>query len=193
MVRRIEEEEHHFLGYVSSENINAVCEDNKIEWQAKIEVTTKVCSTIVEFRLDTGEDVIVVPNWFFRKNSPIIKPTNKRLYGLGQHKIKVLGRVDATLSYGKAMLQQELYVVQDLAEPLLGGPAIKGLNLLSKINAIKSEAVQYKKDFSSVFTGLWKLRHVYKIHLDETAQPFSIAVPRQLPLSMKKKVQQELK
>lgn len=71
----------------------------------------------------------VVPEQFFRKNSPTIKPTNKRLYGPGRHKIKVLRHVDAALSYGKTTLQQELYIVQDLTEPLL---AIKVLRLLSK-------------------------------------------------------------
>ena len=72
-----------------------------------------------------------------------------------------------------------MYVVQDLTEQLWGGPATKAFNSLSKINTIKSDDHKYKKDSPSVFTCLEKLRHVYKIHLDETAQPFSIAAPPQ--------------
>lgn len=78
---------------------------------------------------------------------------------------KSLWHIDATLSYGRTTLQQELYIVQDL-EPLLGGSAIKALNLLSKMNTIKSDGQQYKNDFASVFTGLGKLGYVYKIHLN---------------------------
>lgn len=66
---------------------------------------------MISFRLDTSTDVTVVADSFFRKNSPIIKPTNKKLYGPGQLKIKVLVCVDATLSYGKTILKQDLYVV----------------------------------------------------------------------------------
>ena len=52
---------------------------------------------------------------------------------------------------------------------------------------------QYKKDFPRVFKGLGKLKNVYKIYLDETAQPFSITTPRRIPLPMKQKPQKELK
>ena len=148
---------------------------------------------MVNFSLDTGTDATVVQDRFFRNNSPIIKTTNKMLYGSVQHEIKVLESVDATLSYGKITLQQVLYVVQDLAEPLLGGSEIKALNLLSKIDTIKTDGHQYKKDFSIVFTGLGKLRHVYKSHLDETSQPLLIAPTQNLPLPMKKKVHEKLK
>ena len=52
---------------------------------------------------------------------------------------------------------------------------------------------RYKKEFPRVFKGLGKLKNVYKLHLNETAQPFSIAIPKRLPLPMKQKVQPELK
>ena len=56
---------------------------------------------MVNFRLDTSADVTVVPDRFFRKNSFIIKPTNKMLYGPGQHETKVLRHEDTTLNYGE--------------------------------------------------------------------------------------------
>ena len=48
-------------------------------------------------------------------------------------------------------------------------------------------------EFPRAFKGLGKLKNVYKMHLNETALPFSIATPSRLPLPMKQKVQQELK
>lgn len=191
-VRGVAKEENDFLGSISLGNIKNGEEEGKIDWQINIKVTTTKNSRIVNFRLDTGADVTVVPDRFFRKNS-IIKQMDRRLYGPGQNKIKVIGKVDAALCYREKNSLQELYIVKDLMEPLLGGPAIKALNLLSKINSIEGRDHQYKKIFSKVFTGLGKLKHVYKIHLDKNAQPFSITTPRRLALPMKQKVQDELK
>ena len=42
----------------------------ELEWQAKIYVTTKVYSKIINLRLDTGADVTVIPDSFFRKKFP---------------------------------------------------------------------------------------------------------------------------
>ena len=81
--------------------------------------------------------------------------------------------------------------MKNLDEPLLGGPAIKALKLVEKINAIYIESHQYKKEFPRVFKGVGKLKNLSKIHLNETAQPFSTATPRRFP--MKQKVQEELK
>ena len=68
-----------------------------------------------------------------------------------------------------------------LGEPL-------ALKIFRKINALNNESHRYKKDFPRVFKALGKLENVYKIRLDETPQPFSIANPRRLPLPMKQKV-----
>ena len=134
----------------------------------------------------------VIPNWFFQKNSSIVWETKKKLYEPGRKEIQVIGRVEAILDYGKISSKQDLYMVKNLKEPLLGGPAIKALKILGKINTI-NDSHRHEKEFPRVFEGLGKLENIYKIHLNETAQPFSIATTRRLPLSMKQKVQQELK
>lgn len=85
-VRGVAEEEKHFLGSISLGNIKDSEVNEKNDWQANIKVTTAICSKIVNFRLDTGADVTVIPDRFFRKNSPIIKKTNNRLYGPKENK-----------------------------------------------------------------------------------------------------------
>lgn len=57
--------------------------------------------------------------------------------------------------------QQDLYVVESLKEPLLGGPAIKAFNLLKAVNTVKSKWHYYKEEFPELFAGLGKLEHVY--------------------------------
>ena len=134
----------------------------------------------------------VIPDRFFQKNSPIVWETNKKLDGSGNKEIQVIERVEAILDYEKISSKQDLYVVKILEELLLGGLAIKALKILGKINTI-NESHRYEKEFPRVFKGLGKVKNVNKIHLNETAQPLSIATSRRLPLPMKQKVQQELK
>ena len=119
--------------------------------------------------MDTGADVTVIPDRFFRKKFPIVWETNKKLYGPGHKEIHVMGHVEAMLDNGRISSPQDLYIGKILDEPLAGGPAFKALKILGKINAISNESHRYKKDFPTVFKGLGKLENVYKIHLDETA------------------------
>ena len=128
---------------------------------------------------------------FFNKNSPLIQKTDKKLFGPGQSKINVLGRVRATMTVGKVSSDQDLYVVVDLKRPLLGRPAIEALKLIERVNAVDND--QYRKEFPELFTGLGRMKNDYTIRLQENAQPFAITVPRRLPLPMKGKVQEEFK
>ena len=68
----------------------------------------------MKFRIDTGANVTVVPDRFFNKNSPLIQKMDKKLFGPGQSKINVLGRVCATMAVGEVSSDQDLCVVVDL-------------------------------------------------------------------------------
>ena len=83
----------------------------------------------------------IVTEWYLKK-SPLIQTTNKRLYGPGHREPKVNGSVKATLATEKANSQQDLYVIRNLKETLLRGPAFKAINLLKAINTVKIERHQ---------------------------------------------------
>ena len=187
-VRFLEDEDGNILGTVTEKP--AVC--GAVDWHADVQVTTKTHSHSVSFRIDTGADVTVVPSRFFKKNSPLIQKTDKKLFGPGQNKINVIGSVHATLAVGETSSEQELYVVSNLKEPLLGRPAIEALKLIERINSVDKEN-KYKQEFPELFVGLGRMKNVYTIRLQENAQPFAISTPRRLPLPMKEKVQEELK
>ena len=162
-----------------------------VNWHADVQVTTTTHSCSVKFRIDTGADVTVLPDRFFNKNSPLIQKKDKKLFGPGQSKINVLGRVCATMAVGEVSSDQDLYVVVDLKEPLLGRPAIEALKFIERVNAVDND--QYRKEFPELFTGLGRMKNDYTIRLQENAPPFAITAPRRLPLPMKGKVQEELK
>ena len=110
-----------------------------MDWHADVQVTTKTHSHSVSFRIDTGADVTVVPSRFFKKNSPLIQKTDKKLFGPGQNKVNVIGSVHATLAVCETSSEQELYVVSNLKDPLLERPAIEALKLIERINSVDKE------------------------------------------------------
>ncbi|CAM1322183.1 Uncharacterised protein r2_g3063 [Pycnogonum litorale] len=144
-------------------------------------------------RLDTGADVSAIPDRYLIKNSPLLKKTEKILLGPGKTPIKVLGTVTATLQTKVTTTKQNLYVVEDLTEALLGKEAIEALNLIKRVNNITATSKGIHERFPRLFKGLGKLKYRYKIRLKDETIPFSIATPRRLPIPMKEKVEEELK
>ena len=163
IVRYLDDEDDNVLGTATEEPM--VC--GAVNWHADVQVTTTTHSRSVNFRTDTGADVAVVPDRFFNKKSPLIQKTDKKLFGPGQSKIIVLGKVRATMAVGEVSTDQDLYVVADLKEPLLGRPinssklvfyaqstgvvisgrlgrpATEALKLIERVNAADND--QYRK------------------------------------------------
>ena len=185
-VRYPEDEDGNILGTVTEEP--AVC--GAVDWHADVQVTTKTHSHSVSFRTDTSADATVVLDGFFKKNLPLIQKTDKKLFRYCPNKINVTG--SAALAVGETCSEQELYVVSNLKEPLLGRPATEALKLIERINSVDKDN-KYKQEFPELFTELGRMKNVYTIRLQENAQHFAISTPRRLPLPMKEKVQEELK
>ena len=113
---------------------------------------------------------------FLKKNSPIIKKTDKKkLFGPGQNELQVKGAVHATLTTKKMASDQDLHVVTNLKESLVGRPAITTLHLLERVNSIHQQDAQ--KEYLEVFSGLGGMKNEYKISLDKNVKHFSIAMP----------------
>ena len=63
-VREIKaEKEQQFSGSVTLENMYSFRDDDTTNWLALVKISTKLTKTL-NFRLDTGVDVIVVPDWY---------------------------------------------------------------------------------------------------------------------------------
>lgn len=64
-----------------------------------------------------------------------------------------------------------MYVVQKLATPLLGLPAISDLKLLHVVDSVIELEADMKTQYPKVFTGLGCLTGEYRIKLKEDAKP----------------------
>ena len=158
-LRRLEEEEDVILGVITAVDSRKRAKSrgaasvNSLElqdpWHTKILDNGKK----VNFRVDTGAAVTVVPRRYFTKNSPLIQKTNKKLFGPGKTKIDVIGQFQATLTTEHTETKQTMFVVGNLQEPLLGRSAIEALHLLERVNTLQSQG---SSDQNNVVQRSWK-------------------------------------
>ena len=72
---------------------------------------------------------------------------------------------------------------------MLRFPAIKALKLVSHVQSVDYNIIS---QYPSLFTGLGTFANEYKINLKPNAQPFALSTPRNIPLPLRPKVQEEL-
>ena len=147
--------------------------------------------TDIQFKIDTGADLSVVPEYVFKKlkNIKLVK-ADKILFGPGQKQLQVLGKFKCELKAKSAKSNQELYVVKGLRNSLLGRRAIQSLGLLLKSDVKNVDTVQ--EQYSELFSGSGKTDWEYTIKLKPGNVPFALSTPRRVPLPLMEKVKKEL-
>jgi hypothetical protein len=103
-----------------------------------------------------------------------------------------LGKFNARITSENRFILEEIYVVKDLRNPLLGKSACVSLNLLGKINEVENseapEESKYKQQiigqYPKLFKGLGELEGEYEIKLKELQEPFALNVPRKVPFPL---------
>ena len=165
---------------------------NQSAWKADIQVNDQV----VNFKLDSGADVSVLPASVYDSVKPSVKlePTNKVLLGPCNYKLNWLGKFQAKLTANQKCIHNEVYVVKGLERPLLSRYASLSLNLINRVDAISSE--EYKNNivnqYPDLFKGLGEIEGEYKINLVENSTPFALTTPRKVPLPLLSKTKQEI-
>ncbi|KAJ8377185.1 hypothetical protein SKAU_G00077650 [Synaphobranchus kaupii] len=178
-----EEDEEQFLGSVSAEEGDP--------WMVDIDISDRQ----VQFKIDTGADVTVIPHTVFReiyrdKDPPTLRETTKSLMGPGGCSLDVVGVAGLLLRRGEKEVIEDVYVTRHLHTALLGRPAINKLQLVARLDTITIETV--KESYPKICRGLGEMRQPYTIRLKPGAQPFSLKTPRRIPLPLMGKVKQEL-
>ena len=149
----------------------------------------------VEFSIDTGADVTVVPEHVYQQvaGRVSLQATSRKLCGPGHHALSVIGRFIAKLKKGKHETEETVYVVRSLRRPLLGRPAIESLKLLKRVNTIVGMTDNsIKQQFPKLFTDLGKLQGDYHICLKPGAKPYALSTPRRVAIPLLPQVKKEL-
>ena len=149
-------------------------------------------NTKLEFKIDTGAEVTVIPESVTTPYQSLLQTTSRRLQGPGKIQLEVCGQFTGTLKKDTQVVEEEIYVEKDLHMPLLGLPAITSLNLVTKICGIQLDKDTVVSKFPELFTGLGKLQGEYDIKLSDNAVPFALTTPRRIPLPLMTPVKEQL-
>ncbi len=145
----------------------------------------------LEFKIDTGADVTVIPETeYSEEQDGILRPSERVLTGAGQQPLRVCGLFRGTMKRNGKELQNEIYVVSGLRKPLLGRPAIEALGIVSLVEPVLEGNIA--KQFPKLFQGLGKLEDNYTIKLCDDSQPFALTTPRRVAIPLLPKVKAEL-
>ena len=87
------------------------------------------------------------------------------------------------MSHKETTVVQPVFIIRQLKNNLLGLPAIKALNLLAMVESVEDEI---PTKYSSLFTGLGTFPETY-------THPYALFTPRNIPIPLRQKVQDELK
>ena len=90
-------------------------------------------------------------------------------------------------------MKQTIYVIKDMSNCLLGLPAVKALNLVTRMDAVvEDRGSGIVQKFPALFKGLGNLKDPYEIPLCPDAKPLALCVPRRVPISLREPVRKEL-
>lgn len=173
---------------------NQVDSLSRKSWQEGISVEGQ----IVEFKLDTGAEINVLPLRVY--DSLEVKPPMSQTktliqpYGVESNYIKPKGIVTLNCEIeGKSEAGIEFLVADVHAQPMLGLEACIKLNLIKRIHEIQIETDKSKflKTNKDLFEGLGKLPGTHHIKLRSNVTPVANA-PRRIPLSLLEKLKTTL-
>ena len=155
-------------------------------------ITVLLDQTATQFKLDTGAAVTAITEETFRTLQNVsLKKASKVLYGPARQELKVLGQFVGELGHKQKSTREEIYVVRGLKTNLLGLPAISSLQLIQRVCSTEGELRDIKKQFPKVFNGLGTLGGEYEIKLKGDARPYALYAPRNVPIPLCPKVQEE--
>lgn len=158
-------------------------------------VSVAVNGHSVDFRLDTGADVTVVPTGLLsrlEKQITLLKP-DKLILGPAKQRLDIVGVLNATVSYKGTSVTADLHVTRGLDEPLLGLDLIESFGILQRVNgACSTQCLDPVSEYPELFQGLGKAPCAYKIKLKLEAEPVAVASPRRVPVPLLKPVECQL-
>ncbi|XP_059057447.1 uncharacterized protein LOC131851041 [Achroia grisella] len=162
------------------------------DWLVKLYIRGQ----LVDFKLDTGADVNVIPLKLLSKlstNKSDLTSTKIKLQAYSGDSIKVIGKC-----YYKVTHKQNNYILKFIivdvdSSAILGRNSCEELQLIKRIMSVSTEDSNNKilNKYLDVFTGLGCLPGKYKIKLHKNISPV-VHAPRKLPIALKENVKNTL-
>ena len=202
-----DEDSEFFIEAVSCKNdsldVNTVTED----WN----ILLKVSNRVINFKMDTGAQVNLLPVSEINKlrPRPKILSSSIKLSAYNGSDIKVMGKVNLKVKGANV----EFIIVDERLKPILGLKACESLKLIKRIAAVNSEAPATTKKvkpfiseyakcfekkcdefitrFEDCFDDIGCLDYIHHIEVKPGVKP-SISYQRKIPLALKPRLKEEL-
>ena len=143
-------------------------------------------------KVDSGAAVSAIPKHLADLLNLQLLPAGKELFGAGNAKLRAVGKAQVELSYSDRVYIDTVYVIEDLVTPLLGKPALSGLQVITFVGEIVSKQ-EWTTKFPKLFTGLGSMDTEVKIELREGATPYCQSIPRRVAAARRKPMLEELR
>lgn len=192
-------QEKNYLGSISDED-----DIYKDQWK----VVLRIQDVNMNFKIDSGADVSAIGTKHLKMlNNISLDNTKSNLRGAAKSQLNVKGKFRTDLIWKNKIIKSDIFIIENLEDPLLGKPAIENFGLLTRINEIKKHEnasgetddvieelnIKPEEDFPQLFKGLGKLKGQYKIVLVRNTKPYAISCPRRLAIPLYKPLKDELK
>jgi len=159
-------------------------EEKEPPWRETFTILNKA----VSFKVDTGADVSVISESVFRslKPRPKLTKSNAVLHTPGG-RVESLGQFIVHVHREEKKISFRLFVLKGKTDNLLSRDAAVRLGLVKRIDANEVSNMAFGEIGAPVKTD------PVKIELEPGIEPYSISVPRRIPLPLLPKVEAELK
>ena len=96
----------------------------------------------------------------------------------------------AELQVQDKVAKEQVYVTEDLEQPLLGREPAELLKLISRLDNLSSDDYKSKvaDKYPKLFVRLGVMKDSYCITLKEDVRPFQVSIPRKVPFPLYQKL-----
>ena len=158
------------------------------EWSVNIDIQGEQ----VEFKIETGSQVNILPNSIYKRlcPRPKLKHTSITLSAYNNIKIPVIGKCVCLIPQNKKAVPVLFIVTEENLSPILGLPTSDKFQLIKRVSQVNNSN-DILSEFLDCFGEIGCLPRTYHIELKPEIKPV-ITPPRKIPHSIKPKLKEEL-
>ena len=152
----------------------------------------------IKFKIDSGAQIDVIPYDLYKRakleNACTLMNDNVRLTGFGEVTIPIVGTCMLSVGHNDMMITRRFAISEANSGPVLSWSTSLDLKLIARLDTLTSDhdmCEELLKQYTDVFEGLGCVDQVYKIVLNDNANPM-IHAPRKVPLALRDKFKAEL-
>ncbi|KAI3380790.1 hypothetical protein SNEBB_010510, partial [Seison nebaliae] len=161
-------------------------------WLAKVQVGN---SGELTFTIDSGADVTCIPEDCYTPSMGKLEKVDIPVLSAAGEPLKVIGKTKVLLSYDNQTTNSVVFVIRGLHRSLLGRPELESLCVIRRVHAVQcgDNGDPWKGKYPTLFSGLGTLPGEYSIQVSPNAEPFSVSVPRRVPIPLLPAVEKQIK